>query len=173
MNVGTKAQEAIHGDLVTCWFETHHQELYHYLLRLTGDESLAADLVQESFLRALVALERDGQPDNPPAWLHRIGTNLALSALKRRNRWRWLPLTSHEPATSFTSEVVTADLVRRCLLRLKPAEVEALLLYEWVGLSCAEIAALTQETAVAIRTRLSRARVRFHHWYTHEVQDEL
>lgn len=159
--------------LLSDWFETYHAELFRYLLRLTSDEQLAADLLQDTYVRALVALPRIGIPDNPPAWLHRIATNLAMSSLKRRARWRWLRLTGAEPASGLATDIATADLVRRCLLRLRPAEVEALLLYEWVGLSCSEIAALNREQPSAVRVRLSRARARFSQWYEWEVQDEL
>lgn len=95
-----------------------------------------------------------------PAWLHHIATNVAVTALRRQARWRWLRLTGTEAAPGHGADVATADAMRRCLLRMRPADVEVLLLYEWVGLSCAEIAALHQESAAAVRVRLSRARVR-------------
>jgi RNA polymerase sigma-70 factor (ECF subfamily) len=144
-------QDHTHRELLTSWFESYHADLFRYLLRLTGDEQLAADVLQDTFVRALVALPRSGTPDNPPAWLHRIATNLALSTLKRRTRWQWLRLTGAEPSSYRSSDVVTADIIRRCLLRLRPAEVEVLLLYEWVGLSCGEIAALHGEAPAAVR----------------------
>jgi RNA polymerase sigma-70 factor, ECF subfamily len=171
------ATSAESGDLdrqrLGAWFEAYHTELLRYLMRLTGDEQLAADVLQETFLRALVALPRVGTPENPPAWLHRIATNLALTALKRRSRWRWFRLSDTEPAPRQGTDIATADLVRRCLLQMRPADVEALLLYEWVGFSCAEIAALHGEAAATVRVRLSRARARFTQWYEREVRDAL
>lgn len=173
MDTTSAAQDDSNRKLLTVWFEAYHHELLRYLVRLTGDEQLGADVLQETFLRALVALPRTGPPENPPAWLHRIATNLALTALKRRSRWRWLRLSDAEPAPRQGADVATADLIRRCLLRMRPSDVEALLLYEWVGLSCAEIAALHGEAAATVRVRLSRARARFTQCYEREVRDAL
>src|SRR5690606_30601655 len=49
-------------------FEAHHEALYRYLYRLTGDPELAADAVQEAFTRMIARRPRD---ENPRAWLYR------------------------------------------------------------------------------------------------------
>src|SRR5438105_978499 len=87
--------------LVAAWFEEYQAPLFRYLLRLVGDGEGAADLLQDTFLRALTALARQEPPRNPSAWLYRIATNLAYNVLRRRNRWRWLPLRGTEPAPAF------------------------------------------------------------------------
>lgn len=160
-------------DLVGRWFEAYQAPLYRYLLRLIADEQLAADILQDTFLRALAMLKKQVPPDNALAWLHRIATNLAYNALRRRNRWRWFSLSGIGQSTSFEGQVATAHTVRRCLTRLSRKEVEVLLLYEWAGLSCVEIAALTGIEVTAIRMRLSRARSRFRAFYEKEVADEM
>ncbi len=51
-----------------------------------------------------------------------------------------------------------------------PANAEALLLlYEYAGLSCAEIGALAGVEASAVRMRLSRARTKFRAMYKKEL----
>jgi RNA polymerase sigma-70 factor (ECF subfamily) len=108
-------------------------------------------------------------PDNPSAWLYRIATNLAYDALRRRRLLSWLPLSSSERTPAFEGSVGTADSVRRCLARLHPRDAEALLLYEYAGLSCAEIGALAGVEASAVRMRLSRARTKFRAMYKKEL----
>jgi RNA polymerase sigma-70 factor (ECF subfamily) len=154
---------------VAAWFGQYHAPLYRYLVRLVGDEEQAADLLQETFLRAFRALAARAVPSSPPAWLYRIATNLAYDALRRRRRLRWLGLTGREAAPAFEPDVETAQAVRRCLARLPGREAEALLLYEYAGLSCGENAALAHETPTAVQMRLSRARRRFRDLYDGEV----
>jgi RNA polymerase sigma-70 factor, ECF subfamily len=156
-------------ELVADWFGQYHAPLYRFLVRLVGDEEQAADLLQETFLRALRALAVRAAPDSPSAWLYRIATNLAYDALRRRRRLRWLGLSGREPAPAFEPDVETTQAIRRCLSRLPAREAEALLLYEYAGLSCGEIAALSQETAAAVRMRLSRARQHFRDRYDGEA----
>jgi RNA polymerase sigma-70 factor (ECF subfamily) len=156
--------------LVTQWFAEYQMPLARYLLRLLSDEDQAADVLQDTFLRAHLALAKQEPPDNPFAWLHRIATNLAYNALRRRMRWRWLRLSGHERTNAFEPHVATAQAVQRCLARLSPAAAEVLLLYEHVGLSCLEIAALRGQPAPLIRLQLQRARERFRQHYEKECR---
>ena len=159
--------------LVATWFEEYHAPLFRYLLRLMGDEQHTADLLQDTFLQALATLAKQAPPANPFAWLYRIATNKAYNALRRRNRWHWFPLSEHEQSAGFESAVATTQIMRRCLLRLRPAEAEALLLYEWAGLTCLEIAALNGEQPAAVRMRICRARTHFCTYYEREVANDM
>ena len=54
-------------------FVQHHEDLFAYLVRLTGgDEATARDAVQHAFLRLL---ERPPAPNNLRAWLYTVATN--------------------------------------------------------------------------------------------------
>lgn len=74
--------------------DQHHDEIYRYLWRML-DQSAGADgaievgdLAQEVFMRAYRAFERLPAGSNTRAWLYRIATNCAYSALKRGHRMR-------------------------------------------------------------------------------------
>src|ERR671915_903488 len=54
----------------------HEREIMRYLLRLSGDRETAADLFQETWLRAYRAYPRLRHDDNVRAWLYAIATNL-------------------------------------------------------------------------------------------------
>ncbi len=155
--------------LVALWFTEHQAPLFRYLVRLLGEEERAADILQDTFVRALRALDMHSPPPNPAAWLYRIAANLTYDVLRRRRRLRWLPLSGTEHAPAFESNVALTESVRDCLARLRPNEAEALLLYEYVGLSCIEIAALSGEEATAVRMRLYRARTHFRKLYGQEL----
>jgi RNA polymerase sigma-70 factor, ECF subfamily len=155
--------------LVTEWFQQHQAALGRYLGRLLGDEERAAELVQETFLRAFAALGRQAPPEPIAPWLYRVASNLAYDVLRRRKLLSWLRLRNDDAAPGFDDDVATTQSVRACLARLRPKEAEALLLYEYAGMSCAEIAALADEEPTAVRMRIHRARAHFRELYKREL----
>jgi RNA polymerase sigma-70 factor (ECF subfamily) len=72
--------------------ERHHDEIYRYLWRLLRSSGrsdggdLAEDLTQDVFTRAFGAFERLRQDSNHRAWLYKIATNCAYTALKQEKR---------------------------------------------------------------------------------------
>ncbi|MCX7599295.1 MAG: sigma-70 family RNA polymerase sigma factor [Armatimonadetes bacterium] len=70
------------GDLV----EAHADRIYTYLLHLVGDREEAEDLAQETFVRAWESLDRFRGGAAFSTWLYRIATNLAIDAIRRRQR---------------------------------------------------------------------------------------
>lgn len=61
-------------------FQQHARALQSFLLRKSRDPNLAADLVQESFLR-LSEQARHDYIDNSPAYLYRTARNLVCPGL--------------------------------------------------------------------------------------------
>ena len=67
--------------------ERHHDEIYRYLWQMLRDTHLdAADFTQETFMRAYQAYHRLRPDSNYRAWLYKIATNCAFTALKRSKR---------------------------------------------------------------------------------------
>jgi RNA polymerase sigma-70 factor (ECF subfamily) len=64
--------------------DAHGTEVYRHLRRLAPTAEDAADLHQETFLRALRALPALPADANHRAWLHRIAANAAADAHRRR-----------------------------------------------------------------------------------------
>jgi len=64
--------------------DAHGAEIYRHLRRLSPTADDAADLHQETFLRALRALPSLPTDANHRAWLHRIAANAATDAHRRR-----------------------------------------------------------------------------------------
>lgn len=62
----------------------HQSEISAYLRRLMRDPRDAEDVAQDTWLRAHRAFPRLPPTANARAWLYRIATNRALTALKRR-----------------------------------------------------------------------------------------
>ena len=66
--------------------ERHRAEILAYLVRILGHEHDAQDVCQEALMRAFRAFGRLDGTANTRAWLFKIATNRALSALARRRR---------------------------------------------------------------------------------------
>ena len=61
----------------------HKEELYRYLLGLTHDPEQAGDLMQETFLQAMLGIGRFRQQSSVRTWLFAIGRNLWLKELRK------------------------------------------------------------------------------------------
>ena len=75
--------------------ERHAERLFHYLIRLTQDESDAADLAQETFVRVYQNRQKFDSKQKFSTWLYTIATNLI------RDRWRW---RARRPEVSLEAE---------------------------------------------------------------------
>jgi RNA polymerase sigma factor (sigma-70 family) len=81
-------------EIVRAW----EKPVGRFLVRLTGDAELAADLTQEAFLRVYLngARYRDGGTFK--TWLYQIALNLARDAARRQARKPTVPLAAaHDP----------------------------------------------------------------------------
>lgn len=65
-------------------YHLHKEELYRYLLGLTRDPEQAKDLVQETFLQAMLGIARFRGESSVRTWLFAIGRNLWLKQLRRK-----------------------------------------------------------------------------------------
>ena len=72
-------------------FALHSTEINTYLARMVRDPELAADLTQDTFVRAFRALDTLDDPDRARPWLYRIANNVALDELRRRRIARFVP----------------------------------------------------------------------------------
>ena len=151
-------------------FERYHHRIVNYLYGLVHDRELAADLAQDSFLKAYRALPRMGDDLRLAPWLYRIAGNTAFSALRRRRLIRWLPLLGDAIVVeSADGHVAEAEAVQRALAQLPAKYAAPLLLHSHEGRSCGEIAAILDISPGAVKTRLFRAREAFRAVYGEEA----
>ncbi|MGH2354387.1 MAG: RNA polymerase sigma factor [Chloroflexota bacterium] len=145
--------------------DRHYEPVQRYLARLVGDAEVAAELTQETFLRAYQALPRLADDSNVGGWLFRIATNLARQHHRHRQLIGWSRLECPDalgaPGRSLEDDVVRQDLVRQALAQLPLDQRVCLLLYAWTGYTCAEIGEIVGRSTDAVRMLLVRARRRF------------
>ena len=145
--------------------------IHNYIFHLVGNREQAADLTQDTFLKAFKALPRMDANLKLSAWLYRIATNTARDALRRRRLIGFLPWQDldHEPADVESADpqetVGTSELVRAALKRMPKQYRAALVLYIQDGFSYAEIAAALNIAESGVKMYLSRARHSFREHY--------
>lgn len=146
-------------------FERLQTPVVNYLYRVVGDWELAADLTQDTFLKAYQALPRTDETLQITPWLYRIATNTALDALRRRKRITWVPfLEDFEPVAPGSDPAHTVpndDLIRRALQAVPTDQRIPLILHLHQGLSYKEIAELLGIAPNLVAVRVFRARERF------------
>lgn len=142
----------------------YEPELLRYCTGLAG-ESVAEDLVQDTFASAYVALRSSRRVDRLRPWLYRIAHNAAANALRERDlRRRSLPrraLAAPDPHAAVERRERIRAIVAT-VQRLSPRQREALILRELGGCSYDEIAGRLAITRGAVRQLLSRARAALH-----------
>jgi RNA polymerase sigma-70 factor (ECF subfamily) len=144
-------------------YAAHHAEIYGYLSRMVRDDELAADLAQETFVKAFRAYDTLIDQDRARAWLYQIAGRTALDELRRRRIIRFVPWTgeSHDVDSSAEEAVLSRRLngdLERALAAIPERQRMALVLAEVQGLNGAELGEALGVSNVAARAVLSRAR---------------
>ena len=149
--------------------ERHQSRLFRYLRRLLGDETMAEDVFQETWVRAAERIGRydASRPFGP--WILAVGRNLALDHL-RRYRPESLdegpePAAPDAPGASDNPLARVTARERRerlgaALDGLAPHDREVLSLRFEDDLSLKEIAALVAAPLPTVKARLYRAMTR-------------
>src|SRR5450432_994888 len=68
--------------------EHHAAAVFRLAYRMTGNETDAEDMVQETFLRAWREIRRFDGRASFGTWLHRICANRTVDFLRSQNRWQ-------------------------------------------------------------------------------------
>lgn len=133
--------------------------LWAYLVRVSGDRSLADDLMQESFVRFLTAAPAADGEIACRRYLFRIATNLLRDHWRRPRPTCIDDLPEHHFATlDPAAHLDSGLLLGPALGRLRPRDRQLLWLAHAENYSHREIAEITGLAAASIRLLLFRAR---------------
>jgi RNA polymerase sigma-70 factor (ECF subfamily) len=163
-------QEAALDELM----DRHGEHLFHFLIRALQDESDAADLAQETFVRIYRNRASYDPRQKFTTWMYAIASNLV------RDRYRW---RSRHPQVSLDAEndqtesslkenlpsaglapdqnamgIESAVAVRKAVAALPEELRQPLILAVYEGLPQAEIAKILKCSVKAVETRIYRAR---------------
>jgi RNA polymerase sigma-70 factor (ECF subfamily) len=136
--------------------------IHNYIVRLTGDRTLAEDLTQEVFVRVYNGLPKFSLRCKFTTWLFQVTKNRVLDELRARERrpaglsFDEIPQleTFDQPA----ERTETIDAIWRAVQDLNPDLKMALLLRDVVGLPYSEIADALEITLSTVKWRIFKAR---------------
>jgi RNA polymerase sigma-70 factor (ECF subfamily) len=141
------------SELFRVLVERHSRKVFSLAYRMTGNESDAEDIVQDTFLKAYRQLARFESRSEFGTWLYRIGANCALDSLRSRKSRdevvetvddKQAPILDSLPAKGPLPDSLTYDSevrqkVGAALALLTAAERAAFVLRHYQGMSIAEI----------------------------------
>jgi RNA polymerase sigma-70 factor (ECF subfamily) len=145
-------------------YARHNVRVYRFIVRLTGNTSLAEDLVSEVFLDVWRQAEAFESKSRVSTWLLAIARYKTLSALRRRSEEYLddrMAATIEDTADDPETVVYQKDrntIVQKCLTRLSPAHREVIDLVYYHEKSVDEVARIVGVPAATVKTRMFYAR---------------
>ena len=155
-------------------FERHHEAIYRFCYRMTGNGTLSEDLCQEVFTRILRYRESFRADSEFRPWLYQLARNVCNDHYRRgRSRPQEsesideLQFAVDRPGASREVEGREAcTLLHQSLLKLPPEQRELLLLSRFEFRRHKEIAELMGCSVGAVKVRVHRALRRLHEHYS-------
>lgn len=142
-------------------YEVYYRELYLYVYAICGNKNTTEDVLQETFLKALLALK--DSHTNMRAWLYLTARNFCYNLLKREKRLVYGEETGRadEEAEDLLEQILKKEQSRRlqsALDKLSKPQREVLMLQYFAGFRQREIAAMLQITPANVRVLAHRAK---------------
>lgn len=141
----------------------YQDKLMRYASNLLGDEDKAADVVQESFVKAFVNLRGFSTKRKFSSWIYRIVHNQAINLIKKHKKER--PMLRNIDYDSginierqYTKKEIT-KMVRKCLSEVPIMYKEPLSLYFLEEKSYTEISDILRIPIGTVGTRINRAKL--------------
>jgi RNA polymerase sigma-70 factor (ECF subfamily) len=156
--------------------DAHYELIYRLAIKMVSDAQDAEDILQETFIKAFRHLQGFDGRSSLSTWLYRIATNEALMFLRRRKPEQY---SIDDPLETDEGEIVPVQIVDWCCLpeeelmsaearlhldqavaNLPPSLRVVFILRDVQRLSTREVSEVLNLSESAIKTRLSRARLR-------------
>ncbi len=143
-------------------YQKYQRELFLYLYSLSHNPILAEDLLQETFLKAILSLP-DGHP-NMRAWLYLVARNLYYNTARKENRSCPVEETGgmeNEKEQGLLEQMIQKEesrLLYQALKYLESRKKEILMMQYFGGLSQKEIAKILKLTPENVRVLSMRGK---------------
>jgi RNA polymerase sigma-70 factor, ECF subfamily len=144
----------------------HHVRVFRFIMRLTGDELAAEDVVNEVFLEAWRRADKFEGRSQVATWLMAIARFRAVTRCKRRSEAQLderaaavIEDPSDTPSIAFQKRERN-EILRRCLGKLTPLHREVINQIYYQEKKIDEVARFTGVPVNTIKTRMHYARAR-------------
>jgi RNA polymerase sigma-70 factor (sigma-E family) len=149
----------VEGGVLADLYARHADESLRLAYLLTGDASLAEDLVQDAFVRLAGRLLHVRDPGGFHAYLRKTIVNLARSYFRRRAVERRFMERQAGPSPIESQDLSDRERIRRALMGLPIGQRTAIVLRYLEDLSEAQTAELMRRKPAAVKSLVSRAMV--------------
>ena len=149
-------------DAFTDLVRTSQPHVWRFLRHLLGDADLAADVMQETFVRVHRSLGTFRHESRFTTWLFRIARNAAIDEQRRLARRR--RATSLEDRPSPEPDGSLATELRAALMDLSPDLREPFVLIEVFGMRYREVGEVLGLPEGTVKSRVFRARAALVAW---------
>lgn len=154
-------------------YTQHRTQLVSQARRITRDEAEANEVVQEAFLKFMLAAPELDSPDRAIAYLRTSVTNLSLNIIRARGarpnlvaidadttqeRLNEIASENHVDLDTTIAAAEDAAIIREALSRLTSDQRTALVMWEMEGRTTEEIATALNTSPANVRHILVRAR---------------
>ncbi|MCE0492926.1 sigma-70 family RNA polymerase sigma factor [Vibrio salinus] len=158
------------SSVVPCLSETWQNatsDLYRWLVKQSGDNELAADLLQETFIRALTQKDGFCAIKNQRAWLYRVAGNLLTDEQRKQSRFRFNDNHALHQIHHKKDEHRPVDDLAQCLpkalTKLSPEDKDILESCDLKGMKQQDYATSHGLSPSAVKSRIQRARKKLKH----------
>lgn len=146
-------------------YEMHFETIFRFVFkRLGGDEAVAGDLTQQTFLKAMLHLpsyEDRGFPFT--SWLYRIAQNEINLFFRKEKKMREIEVSDHHLNTIFEESIQRNSMSQeeqeqliRCINSLDPDQMDLIELRFFQEMSFKEIAAIYDISEANAKMRIYR-----------------
>lgn len=143
----------------------HSHAMFRLAWRLTADESLAEDVVQDAFIKAWQKIGDFRLQSSFRTWLHRITVNTAMDQLRKQSRHDrmeasepdWSQLAEGAVTPRHDVQIDIQACTQAAMSNLSDTERTALTLRHFEGHSIKEIAQILDLTTNACKQTIFRA----------------
>jgi len=147
------------GNAFRMLYDAYNANVYRFCLRMVGDEAIAKDAFQETFIR-MFEHRSTLRGVNVRSWLFSIARRVCLNMLRaRRGGHESFDETFHGCEELEEHDVVLRQQIDKALAQLPVALREALVLREFEGLAYQEIADTVGIELSLAKVRVYRARL--------------
>lgn len=143
-------------------YADYYSEVYKFVLSLCQNHSLAEEITQESFFKALKSIDSFNGNCKISTWLCKIARNTLFSYTKKQNRQVDYPLDiilSDENIEEQFADKETAYAIHKVLHKLNEPYKEVFWLRIFGELSFAQVGALFEKTESWARVTYYRAKI--------------
>src|SRR5690606_26362469 len=145
-------------------FDSFYANIYTTSLRISNDEVIAEDVVQDTFLKVWINKEKLPAIVNFEGWLYTIARNITLNILKKGQHYKQY---LHEESSIFYRIYPAADyqlqekefqgLLARAVDRLPPKQLQTYKLIKEQFLKRNEVAAMMNVSPETVKSNIDQA----------------